>query len=261
LRLIKKAEIMARLKAICSMIKLARFSIRILVVLGLAGLFMNPSSTRAADSSLNSDTLPMFGQPKVTRPDNLKSADEAFIRDNTLRYNTRQAASVAFAAQGWSSLKSQQLDTAMLRFNQAWLLNGKNYAAFWGFGAVLSARGRLLDAIEQLEAARELIDEPAQRPALLCDLATLHSEYAASLPAERQLERAQRFVGANNRFTESLENDPTFATAWREWAMSLYEQERYGEAWAKVKRARELRAEVLPPEFLKKLSAKMAEPK
>jgi tetratricopeptide (TPR) repeat protein len=261
LRLIKKAEIMARLKVIRSMTNVARFTIRILIALGLAGLFANPSYTSAADSSVNPDTLPMFGQPKIARPDHLKSVDESFIRDSTLRYNTRQAASGAFATQGWSSLRTKQLDVAMLRFNQAWLLNGKNYAAFWGFAAVLSARGSLLEAIEQLETARELIDEPAQRPALLCDLATLHSEYAASLPAERQLERAQRFVGANNRFTESLENDPTFATGWQEWAMSLYEQERYAEAWAKVKRARELRAEALPPEFLKKLSAKMAEPK
>jgi tetratricopeptide (TPR) repeat protein len=243
------------------MTNFARFTMRILLVFGLLGWLVHPSFAGAADSSVNPDTLPMFGQPKVVRPENLKNTDEAFIRDSTLRYKTRQASSAAFAAQGWSSLKTQQLDTAMLRFNQAWLLNGKNYAAFWGFGAVLSARGRLLEAIEYLEAAREVIDEPAQRPALLCDLATLHSEYAAGLPADRQLERAQRFVGANNRFTESLENDPTFATAWREWAMSLYAQERYAEAWAKIKRARELRAEPLPPEFLKKLSAKMAEPK
>jgi tetratricopeptide (TPR) repeat protein len=243
------------------MTKYARFTIRILIALGLVGWFVNPSCASAANPSINPDTLPMFGQPKIARPDNLKNVDESFIRDSTLRYKTRQAASAAFAAQGWTSLKTHHLDVAMLRFNQAWLLNGKNYAAFWGFGAVLSARSSLLEAIEQLEVARELIDEPAQRAALLCDLATLHSEYAAGLPAERQLERAQRFVGANNRFTESLENDPTFATAWREWAMSLYEQERYAEAWAKAKRAQELRGEPLPPEFLKKLSAKMAEPK
>ena len=243
------------------MIMFARFRFRILLVFGFVGWFLNATFVSAADSGFSPDALPMFGQPKIVRPENLKNTDESFIRDSTLRYKTRQAASAAFASQGWSALKAQQLDTAMLRFNQAWLLNGKNYAAFWGFGAVLSARGRLLDAIEQLEAARELIDEPAQRPALLCDLATLHSEYAASMLAERQLDRAQRFVSANNRFTESLENDPTFATAWREWAMSLYEQERYAEAWVKVKRARELRAEPFAPEFLKKLSAKMAEPK
>ena len=28
----------------------------------------------------------MYGQPKIVRPDNLKKADEAFIRDETLRY-------------------------------------------------------------------------------------------------------------------------------------------------------------------------------
>jgi tetratricopeptide (TPR) repeat protein len=215
----------------------------------------------AAETADNPDTLPMFGQPKVARSPSQKQADESFIRDNTLRYKNRQAASSAFAAQGWTALRAKQLDAAMLRFNHAWLLNAKNYSAFWGFGAILSERGRLLEAIEYLETARELIDDPTQRPALLADLGNLHSEYAARLGADKQLERAQHFVMANSRFTESLENDPKFASGWREWAISLYDQERYSEAWVKAKRARDLKAEPFPPEFLKKLSAKMPEPK
>jgi len=238
-----------------------RFRINLILVTALAVAVSLCSIAGAAESNINPDMLPMFGQPKIIRPDELKKADEAFIRDNTLRFKTRQAASVAFAAQGWNALRAKQLDAAMLSFNQAWLLNGKYYGAFWGFGAVLSVRGRLVEALEQLETARELLDEPAQRSALLADLATLHSEYAASLPVSQQLERAQRFIVANNRFTECLENDPSFAAGWREWAISLYQQERYSEAWARVKRARELRAETFPPDFLKKLSAKMAEPK
>jgi len=173
----------------------------------------------------------------------------------------RQAASSAFVTQGWTAVRSGQLDVAMQRFNQGWLLNPKNYAAFWGFGAVLSQRGKLAEALEHLETARQLIDDPTQRAALLCDLGAVHSEYATRLPAERQLERAQLFVLANSRFTESLENDPKFAPSWREWAISLYDQERYSEAWVKVKQARENRAEPFPPDFLKKLSAKMPEPK
>lgn len=238
-----------------------RFSFNLILLTAFAVAVSRCAIVDAAESSVNADGLPMFGAPKTARPDHLKKADEAFIRDNTLRFKTRQAASVAFAAQGWNALRAKQLDAAMLSFNQAWLLNAKNYVAFWGFGAVLSERGRLVEALEQLETARELLDEPAQRSALLADLATLHSEYAARLPSSQQLERAQRFVVANNRFTECLENDPGFAGGWREWAISLYEQERYSEAWAKVKRARELRAEPFPPDFLKKLSAKMAEPK
>jgi tetratricopeptide (TPR) repeat protein len=214
-----------------------------------------------AAQSQSTDTLPMFGQPKIARPENLKQADESFIRDATFRYNTRQAASVAFATQGWTAVRSGQLDVAMQRFNQAWLLNPKNYSAFWGFGAVLSQRGKLAEAIEHLESARELLDDPTQRVALLCDLGAVHSEYAVRLPADRQLERAQHFVLANSRFTESLDNNPKYAPSWREWAISLYEQERFSEAWVKVKQARENGAEPFPPDFLKKLSAKMPEPK
>jgi tetratricopeptide (TPR) repeat protein len=232
-----------------------------MVLTAFAALLVLGSISAAAELNVNPESLPMFGQPKMPRSEAQKGADEAFIRDNTLRFKTRTAGAIALAAQGWSALRARQWEVAMQRFNQAWLMNPKFYGAFWGFGAVLSQRGRLLEAIEQLEAARSLIDEPAQRPALLADLGALYSEHAAGLPAENQLDRAQYFVLANSRFTESLENDPKFATAWYEWAISLYDQERYSEAWVKAKRYQELRGEPLPAEFLKKLSAKMPEPK
>lgn len=225
------------------------------VVLFLAG------ARPAAGQSHSPDTLPMFGQPKMARPEALKQADDSFIRDATFRYKTRQAASDAFATQGWTALRSGQLDAAMQRFNQAWLLNPKNYSAFWGFGAVQSRRGKLAEALEHLETARQLMDDPTHRVALLCDLGTVHSEFAVRLPKERELERAQHFVLANSRFTESLENDPKFAQSWREWALSLYDQGRYSEAWVKVKQARETGAEPFPPEFLKKLATKFPKPK
>jgi Flp pilus assembly protein TadD len=225
-----------------------------LVVLSIA---LDPAHTE----SDGSENLPMFGQPKIPRPENLKEADEAFIRDSTLRYGNRQAASKALATQGWAAIRAKQGDMAMQRFNQAWLMNPKNYSVFWGFGAVLSEKGKLAEAIEQLETARELADDSTQRTALLCDLGTVHSEYAARMPVEKQLERAHHFVVANNRFSESLELNPKYAPSWREWAISLYAQERYSEAWVRVRQARALDAEPFPPDFVKKLSEKMAEPK
>jgi tetratricopeptide (TPR) repeat protein len=230
-----------------------------LTVIGcLSSMYLTAVAAQA--QSDGADKLPMFGQPKIVRPDNLKKADEDFIRNVTLRFGNRQAGSNALAAQGWTALRSGQPDLAILRFNQAWLVNPKNFRAFWGFGAVQSTRGKLSEAIELLETARELLDDPAQRVPLLCDLGTLHSEYAARLPRDRELERAQHFVLANSRFTESLENDPKYAMSWREWAISLYEQERYSEAWIKVRQAQDLQAEPFPSDFLKKLSAKMPEP-
>ncbi len=53
---------------------------------------------------------------------------------------TRQAGSAACGAGlGRGTIAAKSIG-AMLRFNQAWLLNPKNYSAFWGFGAVLSEK-------------------------------------------------------------------------------------------------------------------------
>jgi tetratricopeptide (TPR) repeat protein len=207
------------------------------------------------------EKLPMYGQPGMARPDNLKKNDESFIRDATFRFGNRQAGSRALAEQGWVSVRKGMFDVAMRRFNEAWLLNPKNYQAFWGFGAVLSEQGKLAEAIEQLETARDLVDDPKQRVALLSDLGAVHSAYGARLPADKQLDRARHFVIANNRFTESLEMDPNYARSWREWAFSLYEQERYSEAWVKAKRAIELNGEPFPPGFLDTLRKKVPEAK
>jgi tetratricopeptide (TPR) repeat protein len=211
----------------------------------------------AVGQKIDPGNLPMFGQPEITRPDNLKKLDEDFIRDAMLKFGNREAASRSLAAQGWEAIRKHNLNLAMQRFNQSWLLNAKNYQAFWGFGAVLSEQGKLAVAMEQLQTARDLIDDSKQISALLCDIGAVHSEYAARLPAEKQLERAQHFVVANQSFTASLDRDPNFAAAWREWAISLYEQERYSEASVKAQRAKELGAEPLPADFLRKLENKV----
>ena len=205
------------------------------------------------------ETLPMYGQPGIVRPDDLKKADAAFARQATIKYGSPGAASRVWASQGWASLRDGKLDLAIEQFNRAWLLNSKNYQVFWGFGAVLSEQRKLGEAIEQLEVANRLIDEPAQKVALLSDLGSVYSELAARLPEDKQLDRAQHFISANQRFAESLEIAPNYAPSWREWAISLYRQERYSEAWIKAKRAIELKAEPFPAGFLDDLRKKNPE--
>jgi tetratricopeptide (TPR) repeat protein len=205
------------------------------------------------------ETLPMYGQPGIVRPDDLKKADALFARQATTEYGSPGAASRVWAAQGWVSLRNGKPELALQKFNQAWLLNSQNYQVFWGFGAVLSEQGRLAEAIEQLEVANQLIDEPAQKVALLFDLGSVYSELAARLPEDKQLDRAQYFVKANQCFAESLEIDPKYAPSWKEWAVSLYRQERYSEAWIKAKRAIELKAEPFPAGFIDDLRKKNPE--
>ena len=230
-------------------------------ILALWALCILPVAAPAAQET-NPDTLPMFGQPAITRPDDLKKADEVFIKNAVAKHGNRTAATFAALAQGWASLRSGKSAMALRHFNEGWLLSPDNPGVYWGFGAVLSERGKLLEAIEQLETARELmINDAKQLVQLLADIGAVRSAYGVRLPRERELERAQQFSAANQRFSESLELDPEYAPSWREWAISLYDQERYSEAWIKASRARELKAEPFPADFLSKLKTKTAEPK
>ena len=141
------------------------------------------------------------------------------------------------------------------------MLDPENPQVFWGFGAVMSGRGKLPQAIEYLETAREHWSGGEGVVPLLADLGTLRSAYAASLPADRELERAQAFISANQSFAESLELNPNYARSWREWALSLYDQGRFSEAWLKAGRAQDLKADPFPADFLSKLKQKVGESK
>ena len=197
-----------------------------------------------------------FGRPDLIRPN--PKADEAFLREAASKYPNREAASRAFAAQGWMQLREGKSEPALQSFHRAWLLNEKNHQPFWGYGAILAERGNLLDAIEELNTARELIHDQKEIVALLVDMGTVNSAYAAGLSRDKQLDRAQYFVRANQCFTESLETDPDYAAGWRAWALSLYDQERYSEAALKAQRAQELKAEPFPAKFLRDLKNKIA---
>jgi tetratricopeptide (TPR) repeat protein len=206
------------------------------------------------------DNSPMYDQSGTGQTIPLTNPDEAFVRDAITKHGSRETASEIFAAQGWGLIRDNKRESALQHFIRAWQLNHKNYQAFWGFGAILSEQGKLAEAIEQLEMARDLNTDSSGRVRLLTDLGTLHSEYARRIPPENQLDRAHRFVLANNRFAESLEIDPDDAATWRAWAISLDAQERYSEAWIKAKRALDLNAEPFSAGFLKGLREKMPQP-
>ena len=188
----------------------------------------------------------------------INESDDKFVKDAVAKFGDRRAASQAMALQGWSAMRESKVELALRRFNESRLLDPKNYLAYWGRGAVLSEQGKLREAIEQLEIATELIGDSDERINLLADVGALYSQYAATLPPDAELERARAFVTANQRFTESLEISPDYARSWREWAISLYHQERFSEAWIKAERAIELKAEAFPANFLERLKEKVS---
>ena len=223
------------------------------------------------------DNFPMYGQPKIQRSEELKRADEDFIKKASEGLGGREKASQMFSSQGQRYLNEGNLDFAMRRFNQSWLLNPNNHQPYWGFGQVVShldgsaVTVQFLEnslQLDQLDAvlqyfnkALELINVPSEKPRLLSDLANVYAMKATSLPMDKAQEKNQLFLLSNKHFAESTKLDPSNGDIWKVWAMSTYSQGNFSDTWKRVKQARIHNAKPFPPEFLRDLEQKMPEPK
>ncbi|MBI3221630.1 MAG: hypothetical protein HYZ46_00760 [Nitrosomonadales bacterium] len=215
----------------------------------------------AMQPTIRSDEiLPMYGQPEAIRSDEQKWADEEFIKQAAASFSgSRERASTALWREGEEQVDRGNLDFAMKRYNQSWLLNPNNYRPYWGFGRVLAQKEKPDEAIAQLERALQLIDDPYQKVALLSDRGMVYSQKAFYTNAENKRELAHWFELANASFEESTSMDASYKNSWFGWARSLYFEGRYAEAWVKVKKARELGVS-FPISFIKSLGEKMTEP-
>lgn len=206
------------------------------------------------------DNIPMYGQPEIPRPDFLKKADEDFIKQATSGFGSREAASKAWFAQAERFMNQGNLDYAMRRYNQSWLLNPNNYQPYWGFGRAMLERNKMHEAIQHLEKAIQLCDDSYQKVAIISDTGTAYSYFAESIPSSPAEEKARLFQLANKHFMESTKLDPTYANAWERWAHSLYREGKYAESWEKINKARSTGARDTEI-FIGNLEKKMPEPK
>ena len=207
------------------------------------------------------DNIPMYGQPEIVRPEFLKKADEEFIERALGGFVNREEASKAWWHQAEQFMKEGNLDYAMRRYNQSWLLNPNNYQPYWGFARVMVVRRQYEESFKYFKKAIDLINDPYEKPALLSDTAIAHHNKAYNTNENNVQERNKYFALANNYFKESTISDPTYPNSWAGWAYSLYFQGKYLEAWSKVKKTRQLNPSLLDARMLTDLSNAMPEPK
>ena len=218
----------------------------------LVGCASAPSGTRV-------DNIPMYGQPAVQRPDFARKADEDFIRDATAAIGDRKKAGKVWADQADAFMNAGNLDFAMRRYNQSWLLDPDSYRPYWGFTRVLAQQGKYDEAQPFIERAKRLVDDPYQKVAVISDAGNIYA-LMAEKHKDNPSKRAEYLALANRHYEESAALDPKYPNTWAWWAWTAYSEGKYPEAWAKVKHARELGWSKFSDSFLRDLSAKMPEP-
>lgn len=80
----------------------------------------------------------MYGQVKKCKTQ--LEIDQNFLKDCDQNFHDRKKASKYFVERGWDYFYSSKMDTAMMRFNQAWLLDSLNADVYWGFGNLVGVQ-------------------------------------------------------------------------------------------------------------------------
>jgi tetratricopeptide (TPR) repeat protein len=219
----------------------------------------SPEATAAATENVNPNLLPMYGKGAKTQEQ--LTADLKFLEYADQSFASRQEGSQFFATRGWEYLSEGQLDTAMYRFNLAWLLDENNPQALWGFGAVSAQKGNLQEASTYLGQALTL--EPTNG-VLMVDLASIHQGLYESEQGtkKKDLKRKQQHLEEASRLLQkAVEVDSTNAYAFYRLSYNNYLMEDYDNAWENLHKSRNLDLSMLDFAYLSQLMEKKEDPK
>ena len=107
-----------------------------------------------AQSSVDISLIPMHGGFLKTAEQ--QQADEKFRNEIIKVYGSKEEASDAFVVFARQFFEAGNLNMAMKRFNNAWLLNDENPDVFIGFGDIFKKRGHSKEAAEMYAVADDL---------------------------------------------------------------------------------------------------------
>jgi tetratricopeptide (TPR) repeat protein len=195
--------------------------------------------------------LPKYGDMPLTAIE--KEINDKFVSGMDEDYHgDLKKASMDMAMRGWQYLHEGNLEDAMRRFNQAWLLNKKNGTALWGMAAIEASSGNYAESLKLFTEAEKFVGSEIN----------FSVDFAKALgKAGVQLKDDTLLKYAFNRFERNYQKAPQNTLNLQNWAMTLFGIGNYSEAWAKVKLAETTpNKNVLDPRFLADLQSRMPRP-
>ena len=122
---------------------------------------MDLKKARAGNRKYQKNEVPMLGEKRLSQ--SLKEANLQFTEEMTRNGRSPEDGAKYAVSTGWNSYAMGDPSTAIMRFNQAWLLDENNREALWGFAVISLMRGELEDA---LRFYKEAIDNGDPDPSL-----------------------------------------------------------------------------------------------
>jgi hypothetical protein len=216
-----------------------------------------PFLSFAKEKRMPIDQVPMYGAMDRSRIPSLKKGDENLIKNGIKGFGTREKAADAWFSVGWNFYRSDDLQNAMRRFNQAWLLNPHDPKPFWGFAMVLHDRGKAIEAEKHVAKAFALGLRDATFLADYGRISTVAIVEDPNLPADT---KAAYLKTSDEMYALAEQADPTNEYLYASWSTAMFWRGDYPRAWEKIHKQRQLGGQP-NQNFIKLLSGKMPEPK
>src|SRR5258708_5124139 len=106
----------------------------------LYGQFIWFTCCGQGDCPKDINKLPMYGHVKKCKEQ--LDSDKDFLQECDKQFKSRKEAAQFHVDKGWEYFYKNQFETAMMRFNQAWLLDSLNADIYWGYGNILGMKNR-----------------------------------------------------------------------------------------------------------------------
>ena len=208
------------------------------------------AATTAAVPAGTARLQPLYGGLSPAQAQQAVGA--AVLADIDRSFASRAEASQFFSTKGFEYLLENKADTAIVRFNLAWVLNPQNPEPYRGLAVVLSQRQAAPADVQSL-----LLQGLAVAPtnaALLTDAAT------TALDRYLQTKKKKDLAQANDYVQRALAADPNNANAWQTQARTRFYQEDYAGAWEAVHKGQALNMTSLDFDLISDLKDKLPDP-
>jgi len=178
--------------------------------------------------------------------------DSEFISATLQQYGNLKMSSKHYSAVGWDYFGKGILDTAMFRFNQAWLLDSTNAIVHWGFAALEGRNGNDRESIKYFKKSWSL------------DSTNTNLPVDWSIPMIRlykQTKDKSFIIETKTILNKAIRLDNKNANAYFKLAICDYYLENYNESWTNIHKCRDINKQVINDDFVQTLLIKLDDPK
>ncbi len=199
------------------------------VILLLIGTILLPVAPAWAEK-FSYEQLPMYGNRPRTAQE--QAADAALSQTVLSVTGDREAGAKEALRTGFQLCETGDLDTAIKRFNQAWLLTPNYPPVFHAFGWYMAKWDEVDEAITMYKKALEL---DAKYAIAMCDLARSYKDKALTQTnPEELLALLSKAITLCDEASRATTDDDNLSYIYYQWATLLALTKNYPEAWEKI---------------------------